>query len=78
MPTKASPFIEETIKTTYNCSEINNQYGGIQYCPVEGFEWGENRKILEEIPVGVARIEKVIIEAILQDIYHWIKKNGMF
>ena len=65
LPTKASPFIEETIKTTYNCSEINNQYGGIQYCPVEGFEWGENRKILEEIPVGVARIEKVIIEAIL-------------
>lgn len=65
LPTKASPFVEDCIKNIYNCSEINNLYGGLQYSLVDDYNWDDTRKLLEEIPVGVARIEKVIIEAIL-------------
>lgn len=55
LPTKASPFVEDSIKNIYNCSEINNLYGGLQYSPVDDYNWDDTRKVekIMKEPLGV-------------------------
>ena len=63
LPTKASPFLESIFEKTYNLTEEKNPLGAIVY------ELKNSASRLpsdvSSIPISVARIEKVIIEAIL-------------
>ena len=63
LPTKASPFLEIIFKKTYNLTEEKNPLGSIVYelkNPASKLPTD-----VTSIPISVARIEKVIIEAIL-------------
>lgn len=64
LPTKCSPFIENELNAVFNISEKTSKYGTIKY-KNNGTDIVKDEKLLREIPIGVARIEKVIIEAIL-------------
>ena len=64
LPTKCSPFIENELNVAFNISERTSKYGTIRFKD-KGVDFKRYEKLLREIPIGVARIEKVIIEAIL-------------
>ena len=64
LPTKCSPFIEETLNKVFDYAEVTEKYGTIRY----GLKHNSvlsDEQLLREIPIAVARIEKVIIEAVL-------------
>ena len=64
LPTKCSPFVEKTLNSAYDFAEETEKYGTIRY-KLKTNSKLNNFDILREIPIGIARIEKVIIEAIL-------------
>lgn len=63
LPTKCSPFVEQTLNSIFDFSEETEKYGTIKYKLKHGGSL--NIDLLREIPIGIARIEKVIIEAVL-------------
>ena len=64
LPTKCSPFIEKKLNNALDFSEETEKYGTIRYVKKAGTKLA-NEQLLREIPIAVARIEKVIIEAVL-------------
>lgn len=64
LPTKCSPFIEDTLNKVFNYAEVAETDGTIQYELKHDFVLSDEQ-LLREIPIAVARIEKVIIEAVL-------------
>lgn len=64
LPTKCSPFIEKTLNDAYDYSEATEKYGTIRY-GIKHDSVLDNEQLLREVPIAIARIEKVIIEAIL-------------
>ena len=66
LPTCASPFIEEEFSKKLKHSSETNELGGIRYVLNKERELSERDKdLLRKTPVAVARIEKVIIEALI-------------
>ena len=64
LPTKCSPYIEDKLNEIFDFSEPNVKYGTIRY-KIKPGKTLANEQLLREIPIAIARIEKVIIEAIL-------------
>lgn len=64
LPTKCSPFIEEKLNEVFDFSEVTEKYGTIRYDIKQGCVLCDEQ-VLREIPIAIARIEKVIIEAVL-------------
>lgn len=78
LPTKASPFVEEALASAYGNSRRTERYGGFSYEPtiskdrilagcnslVKG-DAGETDAPLVYTPIGVARIQKTIVEALV-------------
>lgn len=78
LPTKASPFIEEMLAVEYGNSRRTERYGGFSYEPVipdsriragsdalEKADAGGGDAPLVYTPIGVARIQKTIVEALV-------------
>ena len=64
LPTKCSPFIEEKLNEVFDFSKATEKYGTIRYSLKQNSVL-HDEQLLREIPIAIARIEKVIIEAIL-------------
>lgn len=64
LPTKCSPFVEKTLNDAFDYSEATEKYGTIRY-GIKHNSVLDNEQLLREVPIAIARIEKVIIEAIL-------------
>lgn len=65
LPTKCSPFIENELNKVYNFSDKQIIYGGIKYGVADTDKLIDNYDVLKKTPVCVARIEKIVIEAVL-------------
>lgn len=78
LPTKASPFVEETLAAAFGNSRRAERYGGFSYEPaiskkriLEGCDAlgkadaGGDDAPLVYTPLGVARIQKTIVEALV-------------
>lgn len=65
LPTKCSPFIEQEMNKVFSCSEETEKYGTFRFGARPGYDIQANEYLLRNIPIGIARIEKVIIEAVL-------------
>ena len=65
LPSKCSPFVEGVLNKLYSFSECSVQYGTISYTTTDDVKVRDHEKILRNVPIGVARIQKVIIEAVL-------------
>ncbi len=64
-PTKASPFIEEQFSNIIKATSIQERYGAIDYVATDEKFISKYEEALKLIPIGVARIQKVIIEAVM-------------
>lgn len=65
LPTKCSTFIENTLNAEFDYSKHIEKYGTIKY-PISNIDnLQHNEDLLRKIPLAVARIQKVIIEAVL-------------
>lgn len=62
LPTKCSPYIENKLNEFFDFSELTEEYGTIRFKPKMPLS---NEQLLREIPIAIARIEKVILEAVL-------------
>ena len=66
LPTCASPFIEGELSERLKHSSETNELGGIRFVLNKERELSEqDKELLRKTPVAVARIEKVIIEALI-------------
>lgn len=65
LPTRCSPFIEEKLNKVFEFSERKTKYGTISYPAANNNHLQENKNLLCKVPIGIARIQKVIIEAVL-------------
>lgn len=65
LPTKCSSFVESRLNEVFKFSHIQNRYGTIRYAIENEKNLATNEKLLREIPIAIARIEKTIIEAVL-------------
>lgn len=71
LPTKVSPFIEKKLADLYpslHLDEESLEYGTIRYTGETGSRapiGGTAADLIRHVPLGVARIEKTIIEAVL-------------
>lgn len=65
LPTKCSPFIEDVMNKVISFSNELEKYGTISFPCTDSSILKENEKILRNTPIGIARIQKVIIEAAL-------------
>ena len=63
--TEGSPFIENALNSEFNYSKQTELYGTIKYELSDKHNLQNNEDLLRKIPLAVARIQKVIIEAIL-------------
>ena len=63
LPTKVSPFIEKIFADTYNCTQEKNPLGSIVY------ELKDSSisvpHTFYSVPISIARIQKIIVEAVL-------------
>lgn len=70
LPSKASPFLEKVFSEIYGITKENNPLGSIVYESIwdkaSSFESG-----FERIPISVARMEKVIVEAMISGHLDW-------
>ena len=62
-PTKSSPFIEEQFSKILKATRVQERYGAIDYVVSDDNLITKYEDYLKFIPVGIARIEKVIVEA---------------
>lgn len=74
LPTKCSPFIEDKLNEVFAFSELKEEYGTICYEAKSEIAL-PNELLLREIPIAIARIEKVIIEAVLTNRISLSKKE---
>lgn len=65
LPTKCSPMIETAINKEFHFSKETERYGTISYAIDDKDIIAQNEELLQDIPVAIARIEKVVIEALL-------------
>ncbi len=65
IPTKCSPFIEEIFEKAFGLTEKKEEYGGIRFDLKENMTLDEYEKLYRYTPIEIARIQKVIIEAVL-------------
>lgn len=65
LPTKCSSFIEEKLNDVFKFSERVEQYGTIKYIAANTDNLIKNEEILRKTPICIARLQKVIIEALL-------------
>lgn len=65
IPTKCSPFIEECFADIFKATAKIETYGAITYNVANQQILHENEELFRFTPIGVARIQKVIIEAVL-------------
>ena len=74
LPSKASPFLEKVFSDTFGITKKSNPLGSIVYesngNKASFFESG-----FERIPVSVARMEKVIVEAMISGHLDWSASN---
>lgn len=63
LPTKCSPFIESKIAEIFEATEMKSQYGSINFEVSNQATIDKYRYYLEKVPVGVAWIQKTLIEA---------------
>ena len=64
LPTKCSPYIEDELNRAFDFSEEIEEYGTFRYGK-KGYGVLKEETLLREIPIGIARIQKVIVEAVL-------------
>lgn len=62
-PTKTSPFIEEQFARILAATTIQERYGAIDYVSSDDQLIEKYKDYLRFIPIGIARIEKVVVEA---------------
>ena len=65
LPTKCSAFIENALNAEFEYSKQIEKYGTIKYNISDVDNLQHNEELLRKIPLAVARIQKVIIEAVL-------------
>ena len=65
LPTKCSLFIEEALNAEFHFSRQFEKYGTIRYTISDRNILEHNKDLLRKIPLAIARIQKVIIEAVL-------------
>ena len=65
IPTKCSPFIESCFANIFMATEETEKYGAINYEVVNRQILHDNEELFRLSPVGIARIQKVVLEAIL-------------
>lgn len=65
LPTKCSTFIENALNAEFEYSKQIEKYGTIKYNISDVDNLQHNEELLRKIPLAVARIQKVIIEAVL-------------
>jgi superfamily II DNA helicase RecQ len=65
LPTKCSPFVEKAMNRVITFSNELEKYGTILFPCADSSILKGNEKILRNTPIGIARIQKVIIEAAL-------------
>lgn len=65
LPTKCSPLIEAAINNEFHFSMQTERYGTVSYTIADKGILAKNEELLHDIPIGIARIEKVVIEALL-------------
>ena len=65
LPTKCSSFIENALNSEFKYSKQTEQYGTIKYKISDKHNLQHNEDLLRKIPLAVARIQKVIIEAVI-------------
>lgn len=79
LPTRTSPYIEELFGKIYGITEKVQNYGTVSYpihSEVRPYLGGEVFELMWKVPIAVARIEKVLLEAIIcgrlnQDTLEW-------
>ena len=65
LPTKCSAFIEEKLNSIFSFSEKKERYGTVKYIASNTESIVDNEEILRKTPICIARLQKVIIEALL-------------
>lgn len=65
LPTKCSAFIEEQLNGIFCFSERKERYGTVKYAVSNTDSLIDNEEILRKTPICIARLQKVIIEALL-------------
>ena len=65
IPTKCSPLIEETFERAFGLTEKKEEYGAIRFDLKENKTLDEFEQLFRYAPIEIARIQKVIIEAVL-------------
>jgi ATP-dependent DNA helicase RecQ len=70
LPSKASPFLEKTFSDTFGFTKKSNPLGSIVY-EINGQKPSSFKRGFESIPVSVARMEKVIVEAMISGHLDW-------
>ena len=74
LPSKASPFIEKVFSDTFGITKENNPLGSIVY-ESNGHKASSFESGFERIPVSVARMEKIIVEAMISGHLDWSASN---
>lgn len=65
LPTKCSPFLECELNKVWSFSQKTEKYGTIKYATIDAKAVSDNEQLLRKIPIAIARLQKVIIEAVL-------------
>lgn len=65
LPTKCSPFIEEKLNDEFSFSKKRELHGTLIYEIDDVDNLVTNESLLKQIPLAIARVQKVIIEAVL-------------
>ena len=65
LPTKCSPFIEERLNEEFDFSQKGLIYGSMRYSLANIDKFLSNETMLRLIPIAIARVQKVLIEAVL-------------
>lgn len=65
IPTKCSPFIENCFVDIFKATAVTERYGAINYEVVNQQILLDNEELFRLAPIGIARIQKVVLEAIL-------------
>lgn len=74
LPSKASPFLEKAFSDTFGITKESNPLGSIVY-ESNGHKASSFERGFERIPVSVARMEKVIVEAMISGYLDWSASN---
>lgn len=65
IPTKCSPLIEKSFADAFGATAETERYGAINYYVVNNKTLKDSEEIFRYTPIGIARIQKVVVEEIL-------------